>query len=908
MRPDLLLSKLYRPAVPPQHVPRPVLTARLNAGLAAGRGLTLISAPPGSGKTTCAAEWLDTMDRPVAWLSLDPADDNPGRFFSYLLAALSRIDQAIGHEIAPVLAAGQLPPSEILSATLINDILAHGDPFLLVLDDFQVVGDEDILAVMHALIRNRPRPLHLVLLTREEPSLSLARLRANNQVTELRAADLRFSEQEAAAFLSKVMALTLAPSDIAALQDKTEGWIVGLQLASLSLRDRPDPAATIAGFGGTHRHLLSYLTEEVLDRQQPHIQRFLLETSILDELTGDLCDAVTGGANGRFLLEQLYSDNLFLIPLDGEQKWYRYHHLFQELLHDQLRADKTNDIPALHRRAGEWYAQAGSPTHAIQHAIAGADYEKTIALIEEHSMDMLLGWHVKTIQSWVEAIPPDWAARSPKTNLSLAWMHLLMNDFANALPYIERLRKMFSGPELDEEEPSIKAEWLTMQATLLSGQGQLEEGLLLSELALATVPAEDATVRSLIYNLLANIYKQLNDYPRACEAYEKLIQHGRVTNDFVTELMGLTGLGLYLIQRGDLHAAHELATQGLERVESLGVYLPISAALYGEMGAILYDWNRIDEALPYFARAAQVSVLSGYSDAEIYYAVIRSRQALLNGDLARAVREMAEAEDLMAAYAPAAVSEELLAQQVRIALATDQPAQAETLLRPFGFIFGPMPAFPALPSARFIQFETGLLAVSALHILLYQAQHTDVPNVSESLRLAGLLLDQCDASHLLPIIVQTLLVRAQLHAAGGNPAAAHADVREALALARPSGVIALFLAEGPAVAAILAELLGGSDLEYADRTYAAQILAAFPESMRSTAPPEAAAESLAEPLSRRELDVLRLIDEGCTNQEIAERLVITLHTVKKHSSNLYAKLGVGSRTQALARARELGLL
>jgi LuxR family maltose regulon positive regulatory protein len=484
-----------------------------------------------------------------------------------------------------------------------------------------------------------------------------------------------------------------------------------------------------------------------------------------------------------------------------------------------------------------------------------------------------------------------------------------LNDFANALPYIERLRNLFSRPELDEEDPSIKAEWLAMQATLLSGQGQLEESLLLSELALAALPAEDAYVRTLIYNLLANTYKQLNDPPRAIEAYEKLIQHGRAAGDFVAELMGLTGLALYVMQRGDLHAAHALATQGLERVESLGVYLPISAAIYGEMGAILYSWNRIDEAQPYFARAAQVSTLSGYSDAEIYHAVIRSRQAMINGDLPTAVREIEEAEAVMAAYAPAAVSEELLAQQVRVALATGHPAEAEALLRPLGFTFGPTPAFPTPSPGRFIQFEMGLLAVSALRILLQQARRAGNPDLHESLRLADQLIEQSSASHLLPILVETLLVRAQLHGAGGDPAAARADVREALALARPSGAITLFLAEGAAVAAVLAELLAGSQLEDSDRGWAAQILAAFPDPIRrAAAPPAATAASLAEPLSRRELDVLRLIDEGCTNHEIAERLVITLHTVKKHSSNLYAKLGVGSRTQALARARELGLL
>ncbi len=421
---SLLQTKLHCPTIPAKRVERPFLTQRLQSGLEEGRQVTLVSAPAGFGKTTCISDWLQTLTLPVAWLSLDAADDEPGRFFSYLLAALQTVEATLGQAIEGILRAGQLPPEEIVSATLINDMLAVKSPFLLVLDDFQAIQDDFILQVFQTLVMNFPQSLHLVLLTREEPSLPLARLRANNQLTEIRAADLRFSDAETAVFLQEVMGLSLSAADIVALERKTEGWVVGLQLAGLSVRDRANPSAFIAELSGSHRHILSYLTEEVLNQQPPEIQEFLLRTAILDHLTGDLCDALTGGENGRFLLEQLCQDNLFLIPLDDDQQWYRYHHLFADLLRDRQQSLHKSETAELHRRASQWYAQAGQSSEAIQHAIDGKDYETAVSLIETHAMDMLMQWHAKTVTAWMAAIPPEWAAKSPKTNLAFAWMNL----------------------------------------------------------------------------------------------------------------------------------------------------------------------------------------------------------------------------------------------------------------------------------------------------------------------------------------------------------------------------------------------------------------------------------------------------------------------------------------------------
>ena len=913
MTTNLLLTKLYRPAVPVKLVQRPFLIQRLDEGLEAGRQLTLVSAPAGFGKTTCICEWADTLEHPAAWLSLDPADDDPGRFFTYLVAALQKVDENLGQEIEAVLRAGQLPPGDIISAALINDILEMDGRFLLVLDDFQLIQDEFILQVMRTMVANLPQALHLVLITREEPSLPLARLRANNQMTEIRAADLRFTSQETAVFLDEVLGLSLAPADIVALENKSEGWIAGLQLAGLSIRDRANPSEFIADLSGSHRHILSYLTEEVLNQQPTEIQDFLLQTSILDKLNGELCDAVTGGENGRFLLEQLFKNNLFLIPLDDEQQWYRYHQLFAGLLRRRQKTLHRGDTAALHRRASRWYEQAGLSSEAVQHAIEAADYEKAVSLIETHAMDMLMAWHAKTVRGWMRAIPPEWAAKSPKSNLAFAWMHLWSGDFTQALPYIDRLHLMFAGDQLDQDDPALQAEWLALQATLLSAQGMLDQSLALAEQGLAVAPEDDPYLRGLLYGGLASTYKQMNDYPRAVEAYEILIHHGRMAGSFVSELMGISALGLYAMERGELQFAFEVASQGIERVERSGTLPPISSAVYGEIAAVYYHWYQVEKAHPYFVRSTQVSTLSGYPDAEIFHHVIRSRLAQIEGDLETGAWEINSATELMQADAPAAVGEEVIAQRVRIFLAQNRLAAAQALLNLHGFNFKDQLSLPDLPPGQGINHPNSLLTISGLRVILYQARGRELlANLNDGIEYAGSLISEAHKGQFIPIVLETLLVRAQMQAVRGDDRAARADIATAIELGQPEGFITLFLEEGEPVAKILASLLKDQQLEPAQADYAQKVLAAYPEAVQAvkvSAPKTVTgAEALIEPLSKRELEILRLIGEGCTNQEIAGRLVITLHTVKKHSSNIYGKLGVRSRTQAVARARELQLL
>jgi LuxR family maltose regulon positive regulatory protein len=944
----LLETKLHRPTPLPKPVHRPRLIQRLNDGLASGRQLTLVSAPAGFGKTACLSAWVNTLDLPVAWLSLDPADDDPVRFFTYLIAALQKVEPNLAPDIEAVLRSGQLPPADVISTTLINDLLRVERRFLLVLDDFQALQDRSILQVMEKLVTSLPPPLHLALLTREDPSLPLARLRASNRLTELRAADLRFTTLEAACFLNDSMGLDLSEADIAALEERTEGWIAGLQLAALALSARqpaqspasaveqPDRSTFIANLSGSHRFILSYLTEEVLNRQPAEVQRFLLQTSILDRLSGDLCDALTGRSDSRTLLESLYTANLFLVPLDDDGRWYRYHHLFADLLLDLQKALHKDETAELHRRASRWYAQAAPAgdraaftSEAGRHALAAADYPLVVSLLESHALELLMQGYARTVAGWLQAIPPEWAAQSPRANLAFAWMYLLRGDFTQATPYVQRLQTMFSdspvgaGFKPDLTDASLNAEWLALQAMLLNMQGKPAEGLDLADRALAIVPKQDGYLRSLIYMGQAGAYQLLDDYPNSVQAFQMLIQQARSVGSFtdmpgISEMLGISALLQMVLYHGQLHFAFELASQALDRLERSGSLAPISAAVYGALGHIYYQWCQFEQVQTYFLRAIQVSALGGFSDAEISYTVILSRLRQIEGDLDASACELQKALDLMQRLPPAWVREDVLAQQVRLALAQDRPAVAELALKGDGFSAQGQFSIPDLAPGQKITPPLTSLYNSALRILLYRAQALhELSGLQPGIALADRLLAGELQGQYLPVALETLLLRAQLHAASGDVPSSLADYARALELAEPEGFISPFIEAGSPVAAALASLLehtrlgaaqpGEARLSPVQARFARDILSAFPL-VQPTATTPLGQEALSAPLSSRELEVLRLMADGLKYEEIAKRLVVSLNTVRSHVKAIYGKLNVNNRTQAIEMAHQIQIL
>jgi LuxR family maltose regulon positive regulatory protein len=654
---SLLAVKLHRPSIPPRRVERNRLIQRLNEGLAAGRQVTLVSAPAGYGKTTCISVWVNRLDVPVSWLSLDPADDDPVRFFAYFMAALQDVGPGLGQEIEGVIRSGQLPVGEVISAALINDILKMDRRFLLILDDFHVIQDRFILQVLEKLVANLPRPLHLVLLSREDPSLPLARLRANNLLTEIRARDLRFTNRDTDRFLNEVMGLALSPADVALLGDKTEGWVAGLQLAALAMQsplsalDQTTPSSFISGLSGSHRFVLSYLTEEVLHRQPEDIQHFLLQTSILGKLNGDLCNAVTGRSDGRALLERLFNANLFLIPVDGEGQWYRYHHLFADLLRNLQNALHNDTTAELHQRASHWYAQTGDEafaTDAIQHALAAEDYVTSVELLEGHALGMIMQGYAKTVNGWVEAIPAEWGPQSPRIDLAFAWVHLLRGAYAQAARHLARLEGAFSEAHRSEEgKRALRAGWLVMQSLLLNREGKTNDSRALAEEALEIAPPEDSHVRGLAYFGLASAYSAKDDYELVVDAYQMAIQHGRAAENYIAEMLSTSGLAQLAFEHGQLRLAFEVTQPVSGRLEQSGFLPPISTVVFGILGEVYYQWHQTEPARRHFQRALQLSTLGGLSSGITNCRVLLSRLAQLEGDLEVAAREIQMGVDLI---------------------------------------------------------------------------------------------------------------------------------------------------------------------------------------------------------------------------------------------------------------------
>ncbi|MBN2085502.1 MAG: hypothetical protein JW748_09780 [Anaerolineales bacterium] len=903
MTSDLLATKLHRPAVPSGRIPRPRLVRRLNEGLLAGRTLTLISAPAGFGKTTCAGEWLDASDRPATWLSLEDADDDPGRFFLYLVAALQKINPVIGREIDGILRAGSLPSAGIIHTTLSNDILEADRPFILALDDFQVIQDSTILQVVERLVLNPPPPLHWVILSREDPPLPLARLRANDRLSEIRAADLRFSTEEAGSLLRGTLGLNISAEDAALLDERTEGWAAGLHLAGLSMRERADPSGFIQTLSGGHRHILAYLTEEVFTRQAPADQEFLLHTSLLQRLCGGLCDAVTGRSDGRGTLDRLYRANLFLVPLDDEGRWYRYHQLFAEMLEDRRRALPAELNTGLHRRASVWYAGEGMAGEAIRHALAAEDYAAAVIQIETHAMDMLMQWHVKTVDGWMRAIPAGWSAQSIRANLAFAWIHMIRGEHLKAAPHLERLQALFAESQHAEfEDPSLSAKWLAIQAMMLNARGMAAEGLALGRKALRLAPETDSPVRCIVHLAIAGSCGQLDDTPGMEAAFSEIIRHGREGGNSVYELLGISGLALSAIKHGRLHFAYDLAAEGIRRMEGSGSLPPVATAVFGELGTVCYQWHQLDEAHRHFRRAIQVGMLADFSDAELFHSVILSRLHLIEGNLPAAEKEIRRSADRMRVDAPVVVREEVIAQQVRVELARKRPAEAERLMQAEGFSFaGEFSTPDSLPGRT-----SSVLFTASLRILLHRAGSGDAANgVKAGLGLADRLVDEAARRGLVFYQMELLLLRAQLHIADKDERSAREDLLAALALGEAEGYITVFIEEGEGIGAALAGLLRENAPGGISPDYLRKILAGF-----SVTPESRSAETARRiaQLTARELEVLRLMAEGLRYEEVAERLVISLNTVRTHVKTIYGKLGVDNRTRAIELAQRMNVL
>ena len=906
----LLATKLYLPRLQPGFLARPRLTDGLDEGLA--RGLLLVCAPAGFGKTALLAGWARQGRRPVAWLSLDQGDNDPARFWRHVIAALDRMRPGTAEQLSPLLGPPSPPAFEGLVTALINELAGQpgAGEMLLILDDYHLIDAQPVHASLGFLLEHRPAALRLVLASRADPPLGLARLRGRGQLAELRAAELRFTVEEAAALLRQAAGPALPEAAVAALAARTEGWVAGLQLASLSLRQHSDVAGFVATFSGSHRYVLDYLTEEVLEHQPDEVRSFLLETSVLERLSGALCDAVTGRAGSQAMLEQVERANLFLVPLDEVRGWWRYHQLFADLLRARLLEHQPGQAAQLHRKAAAWYEERGLADDAVRHAVAAGEMIWAARLIERH-FDAVYNLHgeAATIQRWLSAMPADLVRSRPR--LLLAQVAL-----AEASGRVEAVEGLLDDADralartADEPfEPSagraasmlvnVPATIALHRCYLAQLRGDAEGTVAFASRALAESGEGEWLVRSTAQGFLAVAEWLRGRLTEAERAFVSGIAGWRAAGQHTATAWGCYQLGQVQRAQGRLDAAVRTCQQALEATAGPGpTPLPAAGPAYVGLGEVAYQRNELDTALRHVTEG--IALCRRF----VYTAALATGLATLawirqaTGDPAGALEAMGEAE--LAAPGPASLLNPVPAQRARLLLAQGDIAAAAAWTKQRGLGAGDEPSYPQEPEHLVL-----------VRVLLAHGRPGQASELLERLHTLATAQQRAGSR----IEVQALLALAL--AGSGEEASAVAALAQALTLACPEGYVRVFADEGAPMAALLGRLIAaqrtqqtaadGIPLAYLGRVARAFGLGTAPTGPRGRAG-TAVVAGLFEPLSDRELEVLRLLAAGKPNQQIAEELVVALSTVKKHVTHILDKLGAANRTEATARARELGLL
>jgi LuxR family maltose regulon positive regulatory protein len=907
-RDALLATKLYVPRVPPGFVARPRLTAPLDE---AGR-LILACAPAGFGKTALLAAWASAGPRPVAWLSLDEGDNDPARFWRHVAAALDRVRPGVSGRIRPLLGPPPPPSFEGVVTALLNDLAERpAEQGLLVLDDYHLVTAPQVHAAVQFLLDHLPPGLRLVLATRSDPPLRLGRLRARGELTELRAADLRFTETEAATLLRGAPAgRGLTGAAVEALTAMTEGWAAGLTLAGLALaglgpaRQSGDyTGAFVAAFSGSHRYVLDYLAEEVLDGQDPQVRAFLLETSVLGRLTGDLCDAVTGRPGGQAMLERIERAGLFLLPLDEVRGWWRYHHLFADLLQARLTAEQPERIPALHRAAAAWHAEHGLPDDAVRHALAAGELTQAAELVERHFDAVYFTGENATLQRWLSALPANLARSRPRIALARAFLALTAGDMDTAGQAVAALPADPAGADDFRPSAGADASFITnvpaaaaiARAWLAFLRGDAEEMARLAAQAEARLRDGEQMLASICRLNLA-----LADWLRgrlgaAGPQFTAAIAGWRAAGQLALAAQGCNYLGQIRRAQGNLDTAVDAYTELLQLTALPdGTRSPVAgignvglAEVAYQRGDLAAARRELDTGLPLCRQLSDTMVLAA---GLVTLAWIRQAE----GDLAAARQAMAEAERSGPSPAAAGLLNPVPAQQARLALAQGDIAAAARWAQQQRLSPGTESAYTA---------EPGQLVLARL--LLAQ----DQPH--QALRLLARLSALAGSQDRTGSTIEIAALRALALAAAGDQAAAVQDLAGTLALAAPQGYVRVFADEGPPMAVLLGRVAAAHrDGDPAARQVPLGYLAAV---LRACAPAtrpagQTAIPALPDPLTARETQVLHLLASGAPNQRIADDLVITLDTVKKHITHVLGKLGAANRTEAVTRARQLGLI
>ena len=900
----IIRTKLHLPFLRLKLVPRPRLKEQIAQGL---RGpLTLITAPAGFGKTTLVASCIVSCGMPIAWLSLDKDDNQVERFLNYLVAALQEADNTIGSEAAQLLAAASQAPPDAVLTSLINDLDTAGEEIALVLDDYQFISSQAVHEEVAFLLEHCPKTFHLVIATRSDPPLPLTRLRARGQMVELRAADLRFTKPEAAQFLNDVMGLRLDAGSVAVLEERTEGWIAGLQMAALSMRNRKDVLGFIEGFSGTNRYILDYLLEEVLASQSPEIQDFLLYTSILERLTAPLCDSLLAmyeitefGDEGApyseslsirqsaSVLEYLEWANLFLVPLDDERIWYRYHHLFADMLRARLHQAQPDLVPLLHIRASAWLEQKGFITEAIHHLFAAHEIGRAAELIERYGPARLAESDPSVLQM-ADSLPQEMILARPKIGLYQAWLFITQGRIGKARPLLNDMARQLAGTD-----PKSGQQWMqtviSLALAFLSPPAStpkfdpLPDYLLLDE-----IPAEELILRNaadLIYGMALGRRGELD---RAAEVSVRSIQrekthHGTLAIPTLAPFL----TRIYLMQ-GRLHAAASLCREFLGPIKERDIrFIYTAGSMKIDLGEVLYEWNCLEEAEQHIRDGLQANEPWRNIMTDGFGLVALTRVLQAKGDYAGAMQAVEKFETRLLEHSqPREFDEDLHTLRVRLQLAS-------------GDLQNPSHWADQIHLSEGFDLHKERYRLTLARILLTQGRYAEVEKM-----LAGTAPPAAAGSQISRQLESDLLLAAAVAGQQRLPEA-FGLIESCLAMAEPEGYIRIFLDVGEPARELLAAYLRSAAPGH--KLFAQKVLDAF-SPLRGTGSPGTQPGGLIEPLSGRELEVLHLMALGRTNKEIARQLIVAPGTVKAHTSSIYRKLDVANRTEAVARARQLGIL
>jgi LuxR family maltose regulon positive regulatory protein len=893
---ELLSTKLFIPRPRLNLVSRPRLIERLNAGL--DKKLSLIAAPAGFGKTTLLSEWIPKSPNCVTWLSLDEGDNDPTQFWAYFISALQGLRSEIGENALARLQSPQPPPITSILSALINDITAFPDTFSAVLDDYHVIHSQPIHEAMRFFIANLPAQVHLVITTRVDPPLPLARLRARDELNELRANELRFSLDEAAAFLTQAMGLNLSMEQVDALEIRTEGWIAGLQIAGLSMQGRDDIQSFIQAFSGSHRHILGYLAEEVLNHQPEDILNFLVQTSVLNRLCGPLCDAVTREIGGQAILEKLEFANLFIAPLDDEGKWFRYHHLFADVLQVRLQRTQSDQVIELHRRAGEWFAVQGMIDEAVYHALAGANFVQAAQMVEGVAGKMLRSGTATSLIRWLDAMPEEMIRARVRLCLARGWTYLWGPEFSleSAGEWAQLAMEQIAPGST--QEPAIEGEVYALKALIAADRVDLALGRELSQRALEYLQADSPWLGVTTFCLGSVLYAA-GEFSAAIPALTEALRLSQADGALYIQLIAGNFLADIQVYQGHLGQAVKMYQQVLAWTDHSS---PQKGALIAHAGLanVLCELGQLDDALTHVQSGLDQLEQVGGPGATLWLYRTQARILQAKGNWIDAL------DGLNLAY--------LSGQRAKIPFVMTQTSalRARILLAQ-----GDLEAATVWAADSGLDHEdpeanhSGLREmeyITLARVLSAQGKHAETLALLERLLETALAEERCGSA------IEILALQSLAFQTQGNRVRALEYLENALTLAEPEGYIRTFVDEGFPMSVLINDFQALirnkisntiSDASFRLLTYTDKLLAAFSQPAPAG---ESKSEAIIASLRERELAILRMIAMGLSNQEIAEILVIAVSTVKSHINHLYGKLGTNRRTQAIAIARELGLL